>query len=442
MDTPRTEAGSQVSGATPSQTPRTDGDQTDRTHPGRTPRTPRRAANWAELKYGPRLKELAAAARRRVRANSRSGAENASADSLEKQEKFKDEVWKCLTHPNHSTLAWFCVTFIILCIMCSTVFFILETLPALEKDKGWSTLFFVSEFIFVMIFTVEFVLRLWSTPQTKLEFLSEPMNIIDLVAILPFYIELVMVMVMNQGSLGIDLRFLRALRLTRMVKMGRHSSELQLMGEGIQRSQKSFVLLVFMLTLGLVLFSALIWISERGKWDADKQCFARENEVHFSGCSPFESVPLGFWWAVTTMTTVGYGETFPVSPLGRLIGGVAMLCGILCVALPTIVMCVEFSEVLEEQIHGEKKKVKHKKKLRQRNRHELELYIKVLEFDELRRKLDKHLKYIKFVAMAEAEANDEELHIDPAFTSFQVQCTKSLGQVKQVVLQNTDGYIT
>lgn len=353
----------------------------------------------------------------------------------------KEETWKTLTHPNHSMLAYTCVMGIIFCITLSTIFFILETIPSIENDSNWEGVFFYSEMFFVIIFTIEFILRFWSTPQTTKEFLTEPLNIIDVVAILPFYIELVMVMLLNMGSLGIDLRFLRALRLVRMVKMGRHSTQLQFMGEGIARSQKSFVLLVFMLSLGLVLFSALIWICERGSWDFEKQCYARINEVHFSGCSPFESVPLGFWWAVTTMTTVGYGETFPVTPMGRAIGGVAMIAGILCVALPTTVLCVEFSEVLEEQMHSEHKTGKIKKKLRERNRHELELYLKMIEYDTLRKHLDQHLKYIKHVAVAECERLEKDHNIDPAFTMFQKSSAGNLFQLKQLVVRNTDGYI-
>merc|ERR1719235_2295674 len=160
---------------------------------------------------------------------------------------------------------------------------------------------------FVAIFTLEFALRIWSTPQTTWEFFSQPLNCIDLIAILPFYVELLLMFTFGQQSLGIDLRFLRAIRLVRMLKMGRYSSELQFMAQGMLRSQKSFVLLCFMLGLGLVFFSSMIWIHERGSWDAASQCYVRAGEVHFSGCSPFESVPLGFWWAMTTMTTVGYG---------------------------------------------------------------------------------------------------------------------------------------
>merc|ERR1719379_29527 len=103
------------------------------------------------------------------------------------------------------------------------------------------------------------------------------------------------------------------------------------------------------LMLGMVIFSVIIWLVEQGTWNPGRQCYARNGEAFFNGCSPFESVVVGFWWSLTTMTTVGYGDTFPLTPLGKLIGGIAMLAGIFCVALPTGILCAEFSRLYEER---------------------------------------------------------------------------------------------
>jgi len=134
----------------------------------------------------------------------------------------------------------------------------------------------------------------------------------------------------------------------RIFKLGRHSQDLQFIFEGIAGSTTSFILLGFLLLLALVFFSFLLYIFEQGVWDADKQCYVREPyEIHYNGCSPYQNVPASFWWAITTLTTVGYGDAFPITPTGRAISGVAMVCGILCVALPTTQLGVEFANLYE-----------------------------------------------------------------------------------------------
>merc|ERR1719316_937817 len=138
------------------------------------------------------------------------------------------------------------------------------------------------------------------------------MNIVDVVSIAPFFIEILLVSVMGSKAEMLDLRVLRALRLMRMMKMGRFSSQLQLLSQGMLRSKGAFLLLCCTMVVGTVFFSALMWTTERGAWEPGLQCYARPQEPFMNGCSPFESVPTGFWWAITTMTTVGYGDTFPI----------------------------------------------------------------------------------------------------------------------------------
>merc|ERR1719387_1581193 len=149
-----------------------------------------------------------------------------------------------------------------------------------------------------------------------------------------------------------------------------------------------------------IIFATLIFLMERGIWDQDKGCYVRAGD-QFSRygsldgeCSPFESVPLAAWWAITTMTTVGYGDTFPITTSGRVIGAITMVIGILCIALPTTVLGVQFSEhfaeVTEEMaVRDVKNKIPDKEHLQDELRKEMD------SIDELQQKIKDLLPQIE-----------------------------------------------
>jgi voltage-gated potassium channel len=151
------------------------------------------------------------------------------------------------------------------------------------------------------------------------------MAIIDLVAILPFYLPLV----------GIDLRSLRVLRLLRILriaKVGRYYSSLNLIKHVFQAKKEELVLTSAMMGLLLVVSSSLLYYCE-------------------SAVQPdaFSSIPATMWWAVATLTTVGYGDMYPVTLLGRLLAGTIAILGIGMFALPTGILGAGFVEAIQKQ---------------------------------------------------------------------------------------------
>jgi len=114
------------------------------------------------------------------------------------------------------------------------------------------------------------------------------------------------------------------------------------MFRSVSRSVSGLFLLTFFMFQALLIFSTLIWALERGTWDSIKTCYVRE--LDGGKCSPYQSILLTLWWVIMTMTTVGYGDTIPVTNLGRLVGGLAMLGGIIMLALPTTVFGAQFAE--------------------------------------------------------------------------------------------------
>ncbi len=188
------------------------------------------------------------------------------------------------------------------------------------------------ETISVLIFTVEYVLRIWSctasdkysAPITgRLRFSLTPFAVIDLLAILPFYLPL----------LGVDLRFMRAVRLFRafrLAKLVRYSSALHTFGRVISAKKEELVTTLSFMFLLLLLAASLMYFLE-----------------HEAQPEVFSSIPAAMWWGVTTLTTVGYGDLYPVTAMGRVLGSVIAILGIGMVALPTGILGSAFVEDLQ-----------------------------------------------------------------------------------------------
>lgn len=162
-----------------------------------------------------------------------------------------------------------------------------------------------SQIFFATAFCLEYSLRLLVTSKPALEFITEPLNIFDLLSFLPTLIVLGLPAGATPSVLLSDLRILRVFRLTRVFKFGRYSEEMQYLVEGLMGARTSFVLLFSLLLLAMVFFSFLLFLLEQGELDTKKNCRARVDEPHYSGCSPYKDVPTGLYWAITTITTVG-----------------------------------------------------------------------------------------------------------------------------------------
>ncbi|XP_068672776.1 potassium voltage-gated channel subfamily A member 2-like isoform X2 [Montipora foliosa] len=226
-------------------------------------------------------------------------------------------VWEFFEYPDSSLAARVLALWSVSVILLSTVVFCLETLPVFrcskdsdgpgcEKNSSSTNdagakkdhdVWFVIEILCITWFTFEYVVRLLSAPQ-KLVFIRSFLNIIDLVAILPYYITLLMneARVTNrsfpekmrgQVTLLAVLRVIRLVRVFRIFKLSRHSKGLQVLGHTLRSSSRELAMLMFFLFIGVVLFASAVYYAEQGSQ------------------SNFESIPDAFWWAVVTMTTVG-----------------------------------------------------------------------------------------------------------------------------------------
>ena len=219
--------------------------------------------------------------------------------------------------------------FIMALIAANVAAVILETVDALAVSYG--SFFHYFELFSVAVFTIEYVSRVWSSvdnpefegPITgRLKFASRPLLIVDLLAILPFYLVV--------AGFQADLRFLRALRLIRLfrlLKLARYSRAMQSFSVVIEEKKEKLVLAFSSNILLLVLASSVMYYIEN----------PYQPEA-------FSSIPRAFWWGVATLTTVGYGDVHPITPLGQFVGAIVAMLGIGLFALPASILASGFIE--------------------------------------------------------------------------------------------------
>lgn len=263
-----------------------------------------------------------------------------------RQRTLKERVWDLFDDPNSSVFAFMISVLIMSAITVSTLCFIISSMPRYEQWTGWEPL----EILFVSLFTVEYVCRFAACPMSKCSFIWEPFNLIDLVSILPFYIEILVHLTYSGDAHTPDLRVLRTIRLfriARVFKLGKYATVLQVLANTIVGSSEAIFMLLFCLFVALTFFGAAMFYTERGEWVEEKGCYVRTWAEE--GCSPFSSIPLACYWGVTTITTVGYGDVLPTTATGRFISALTMICGILVIALPVTLIGQAFVHAFKEQ---------------------------------------------------------------------------------------------
>ena len=208
---------------------------------------------------------------------------------------------------------------LIVLILLSVAAVMLDSVDWIHERYG--TYLYVVEWVFTIVFTIEYGLRLWCIQNTWL-YARSFYGIIDLVGIIPTYLSLWFA----DTQYLLVIRVLRVLRVFRVLRMVRYVGEAELISQALLASRRKITVFVSSVLALVVIFGSLMYLVEGGQ------------DSHFT------SIPDSIYWAVTTMTTVGYGDIVPQTPMGRTLATIIMIMGYGIIAVPTGIVTMELNE--------------------------------------------------------------------------------------------------
>ncbi|KAK4472907.1 hypothetical protein MN116_004114 [Schistosoma mekongi] len=274
-------------------------------------------------------------------------------DTLEEEKpltSFRDRLWRAFENPRASTLAvvlyyvtGFFIAVSVLANITETVScgISVETGDNVPCGEKYNSVFFCLDTACVLLFTVEYLARLFAAP-AKCKFIRSVMSIIDIAAVFPYYVGLFM---SNNKEFSGAFTTLRVFRVCRIFKFSRHSKGLRILGCTLRCCASELGFLLFTITMGVIIFSTIMFYAEK------------------SEASQFSSIPAAFWYTIVTMTTLGYGDIVPTTIIGKIVGGVCSLSGVLVIALPVPVIVSHFARIYQQNQRTDKREAQKKARL-------------------------------------------------------------------------------
>ena len=248
--------------------------------------------------------------------------------------KLKHNIYVIMDGTDRSNLISLTFNILLSIIILLNVFAVIMETSA-ELSLKYSLYFEIFEKVSIGIFTVEYLIRIitcTANPEYRgavlgrLRFMKTPYAVIDLLAIVPFYLPM---------FITFDMRFIRILRLFRLFrvfKLGRYSSALTTLGRVFMVKKEELMIALFSVFFLLIIASTLMfYIESEHQPDA------------------FSSIPATMWWAIATLTTVGYGDVYPITPAGKILGSVIAVLGIGLFALPAGIFASGFAELFNKK---------------------------------------------------------------------------------------------
>ncbi len=213
---------------------------------------------------------------------------------------------------------------LIVCIMVSVILVMLDSVNSI-RDK-WGDVLYLCEWFFTLLFTIEYILRLISV-RRSISYATSFFGIVDLMAILPTYFS-----VFLPGSQYLlVIRVLRVLRIFRVFKLVQYLSEARLLIQALKASRRKITVFIFTVFTLVIIFGSLMYLIE-------------------DAADGFTSIPRSIYWAIVTLTTVGYGDISPKTGIGQALSAIIMIIGYAIIAVPTGIVTVELSHAFKKRL--------------------------------------------------------------------------------------------
>jgi voltage-gated potassium channel len=242
----------------------------------------------------------------------------------------KDRLWRIIFLADTPGGKWFDIILLWL-IACSVLVVMLETVHEVHLHHG--LLLKRLEWGFTLLFSIEYAVRLWVV-RRKRRYATSFFGIVDLLSIIPTYLEFFLT-----GSTHlIVIRILRMLRMFRILKMGHHIEEADLLIAALKASRSKIAVFLFAVMTVISIESTLMYLVENG-----------------SGNTGFTSIPQSIYWGIVTLTTVGYGDITPVTVAGKFIASIMMITGFSIIAVPAGIVTAELQRERSELHHDSRK---------------------------------------------------------------------------------------
>ena len=246
--------------------------------------------------------------------------------------KMKDKVYEVIevAPEGQRDLSWLFDLVLMSLIILNVLAIILESVPSIKASYKLPLYYF--EVFSVVFFSIEYLLRVWSITSSeeyrhpltgRIRFIFSPMALIDLMAILPFFVKF----------LGVDMRVIRIFRMFRifrLFKLVRYAKALNIISNVFKNKREELVISLFFILFMLLVVSSVMYYVENS---------AQPEQ--------FSSIPSTMWWGVATLTTVGYGDIYPVTEIGKFLAGIIAILGIGLFALPTGILAAGCAEEIE-----------------------------------------------------------------------------------------------
>ena len=210
-------------------------------------------------------------------------------------------------------------------IVASVLTVFLESIPTLRAE--YQEIFVILEWVFTIFFTIEYLLRIYCALKPVL-YMRSFYGVIDLLSILPTYLSLLL----PGSQVGAVIRILRLLRVFRIFKLDNFLHQGDVIGRALLRSRRKIAVFIYAVVLLVIVIGSLMYLIEASGPSADK----------------FDSIPRSIYWAIVTITTVGYGDISPATTLGQMLAALVMIAGYAIIAVPTGIVSAEFVAAKQE----------------------------------------------------------------------------------------------